>query len=90
MKSKYPPDAKPPSWYHPFRARAELMAAKKARKAKLATEYRPEDDKEAEKDHLKHLAELEGAESLAHVGDRSYRDLSGDGTFRRVPVRYDE
>lgn len=74
----------------PFRSPAEALKLKRSRKRATAAEYVPDDEKEAE-DAQRREIELqeEIRESVYHAGDRSYMGLS-EGTFQRMPVRYDE
>lgn len=68
----------------------EALRLKRARKKALAKEYVPEDQKSAEDQQSREIElQEEIRESVYHAGDRSYREMS-EGTFQRMPVRYDE
>lgn len=59
-------------------------------KAKAKKVYVPEDEKAEEEEQLRRVELYEARESLPHAGDRSYMELGNEGTYQRLPMRYDE
>lgn len=83
---------KPDSWYHPFKARAAHVNAphqREARKVVAKTTYQTEEEIAAEREAKRIEDQMEVQDSLPHSGDRSYLELS-EGTYQRLPMRYDE
>ena len=70
-------------------AAAVARAAKKARALARKT-YVPEDEKVEEEEQRRREELQEARESMPHAGDRSYMELGNEGTYQRIPMRYDE